>query len=102
MAKNEFDKLMSVGIDICKDVFHLVGFDRDGQRVLGKKIKRMALIPDTGMSPAHLTCLCAGRLVPVKSGPNASSQVGSRGYLPHQWTCVSPRTCRAFEGDVRD
>lgn len=43
-AKNGFDKLMSVGIDIGKDVFHLVGFDYDGQLVLRKKIKRMALI----------------------------------------------------------
>ena len=32
MAKNDFDELMSVGVDIGKDVFHLVGFDRDGQR----------------------------------------------------------------------
>ena len=27
MAKTEFDELMSVGIDIGKDTFHLVGFD---------------------------------------------------------------------------
>jgi len=44
MAKIDFDELMSVGIDIGKDVFHLVGFDYDGQRVLRKKIKRMALV----------------------------------------------------------
>jgi transposase len=44
MAKNGFDKLMSVGIDIGKDIFHLVGFDYDSQLVLRKKIKRMALI----------------------------------------------------------
>jgi len=44
MVKNDFDELMSVGIDIGKDDFHLVGFDRDGQLVLRKKIKRMALI----------------------------------------------------------
>jgi len=25
MAKNDFDELMSVGVDIGKDVFHLVG-----------------------------------------------------------------------------
>jgi hypothetical protein len=29
MAKNIFDELMSVGVDIGKDVFHLVGFDRN-------------------------------------------------------------------------
>jgi hypothetical protein len=44
MAKNDFDELMSVGVDISKDVFHLIGFDKEGQLVLGKKIKRMALI----------------------------------------------------------
>ena len=44
MAKNDFDELMSVGVDIGKDVFHLVGFDKDGQLVLRKKIKRMALV----------------------------------------------------------
>ena len=44
MAKNDFDELMSVGVDIGKDVFHLVGFNKEGQLVLRKKIKRMALI----------------------------------------------------------
>ena len=33
IAKVEFDDLMSVGIDICKGTFHIVGFDHDGQRV---------------------------------------------------------------------
>lgn len=33
-----------IGIDIGKDVFHLVGFDRDGNLVLRKKIKRLALV----------------------------------------------------------
>ena len=44
MAKNDFDELMSVGVDIGKDVFHLVGFDKEGRLVLRKKIKRMALV----------------------------------------------------------
>ena len=44
MAKNDFDELMSVGVDIGKDVFHLVGFNKEGQLVLRKKIKRMALV----------------------------------------------------------
>lgn len=35
---------MSVGVDIGKDVFHLVGFDYDGQLVRRKKIKRLALV----------------------------------------------------------
>ncbi|AML53344.1 IS110 family transposase [Falsihalocynthiibacter arcticus] len=39
----KIEALMSVGIDIGKDVFHLVGFDPDGNVVVRKKIKRMAL-----------------------------------------------------------
>jgi transposase len=44
MAKVEFDDLMSFGIDIDKDIFHIAGFDHDGQRVLRKQIKRLALV----------------------------------------------------------
>ena len=33
-----------IGIDIGKDVFHLVGFDAGGKVVLRKKIKRLALV----------------------------------------------------------
>ncbi len=44
MAKNQIDELMSVGVDIGKDTFHLVGFDREGQLVLRKKFKRLALV----------------------------------------------------------
>jgi transposase len=44
MAKNKIDELMSVGIDIGKDTFHLVGFDPAGQLVLRKKIKRLELV----------------------------------------------------------
>jgi len=34
----------SIGIDIGKDVFHLVGFDLEGRLVLRKKIKRLSLV----------------------------------------------------------
>ena len=43
MTKNDIDGLMSVGIDIGKDTFHLVGFNHEGELVLRKKIKRLAL-----------------------------------------------------------
>jgi len=36
-------ELMSIGIDIGKDVFHVVGFDAAGEIVLRRKIKRLAL-----------------------------------------------------------
>ena len=41
--ETKIEALMSVGIDIGKDVFHLVGFDPDGNVVVRKKIKRLAL-----------------------------------------------------------
>ncbi|MGI9436243.1 MAG: IS110 family transposase, partial [Geminicoccaceae bacterium] len=45
-TKSEAPSQMSViGIDIGKDVFHLVGFDADGKIVLRKKIRRLALVP---------------------------------------------------------
>ena len=37
-------KFSSVGIDIGKDVFHLVGFDENGEIILRRKIKRLALV----------------------------------------------------------
>lgn len=41
--QGSFEDLAVIGVDIGKDVFHLVGFDRTGQVVLRKKIKRLAL-----------------------------------------------------------
>ena len=37
-------RFASIGVDIGKDVLHLVGFDHSGQIVLRRKIKRLALI----------------------------------------------------------
>jgi hypothetical protein len=37
-------ELASIGIDIGKDVFHLVGFSVDGQIAFRRKIKRLALV----------------------------------------------------------
>lgn len=39
----DIDGIVVIGVDIGKDTFHLVGFDHAGQRVLRKKIKRLAL-----------------------------------------------------------
>jgi transposase len=40
----ELQAFSSIGIDIGKDVFHLVGFDSSGKVVLRRKIKRLALV----------------------------------------------------------
>jgi len=37
---------VGIGIDIGKDVFHLVGFDLDGNIVLRRKIRRSALVTE--------------------------------------------------------
>jgi transposase len=36
--------LASIGVDIGKDVFHIVGFDADGKIAFRRKIKRLALV----------------------------------------------------------
>jgi transposase len=36
--------LASIGVDIGKEVFHLVGFGTDGKIAFRRKIKRLALI----------------------------------------------------------
>ena len=55
--------LASVGIDIGKDVFHLVGFNPDGKITLRRKIKRLALVSEFENLPACIVgmeaCLSA-------------------------------------------
>ncbi len=62
-AKHKTLALASIGIDIGKDVFHLVGFDADGQIVLRRKIKRLALVSEFKKLPACIVgmeaCLSA-------------------------------------------
>ena len=41
----------SVGIDIGKEIFHLVGFDFDGKIVLRRKIRRLALVSELEKLP---------------------------------------------------
>ena len=42
-SKTNQPSFSSIGIDIGKDVFHIVAFDRDGKIALRKKIKRLEL-----------------------------------------------------------
>lgn len=55
--------LASIGIDIGKDVFHLVGFGTDGKIAFRRKIKRLALIETFRRLPASVVgmeaCLSA-------------------------------------------
>ena len=45
-SKRIIPVLSSIGIDIGKDVFHLVGFDPVGNLVLRRKIKRLSLVSE--------------------------------------------------------
>ena len=36
-------RLSSIGVDIGKDVFHIVGFDPNGKIVVRRKFKRLSL-----------------------------------------------------------
>ena len=42
-SNKKLTELSVIGVDIGKDVFHLVGFNPDGKIVLRRKIKRLAL-----------------------------------------------------------
>ena len=42
-TQNTTPVLTTIGVDIGKDVFHIVGFDADGKIALRRKIKRLAL-----------------------------------------------------------
>jgi len=66
MAKHSEDDtltLASIGIDIGKDVFHIVGFDLDGNVVLRRHIKRLALVAEFKNLPPSIVgmeaCLSA-------------------------------------------
>jgi transposase len=43
-TQNAAPILTAIGVDIGKDVFHIVGFDADGKIALRRKIKRLALV----------------------------------------------------------
>ena len=55
--------LASIGIDIGKEVFHIVGFDLDGKIVLRRKIKRLSLVTEFKKLPPSIVgmeaCLSA-------------------------------------------
>lgn len=56
-SKPKITALLSIGIDIGKDVFHLVGFDPTGTLVLRRKIKRLALVKEFEKLPACIVAM---------------------------------------------
>jgi hypothetical protein len=51
--------LASIGIDIGKEVFHVVGFGTDGKIAFRRKIKRLALVETFKRLPLNIVCQSA-------------------------------------------
>ncbi len=79
----------SIGIDIGKEVFHIVGFSTDGRIAFRRKIKRLALVEIFKKLPsqkglakfrwivtASLSQTLSARLSPRKSNPVGGIQAG--------------------------
>ena len=62
MAKHDFKEPLSLVIDVDKDVFLLIDFDRDGQLVMRKMIKRLAPVATFEQLPR-----CAVKMEPCLS-----------------------------------
>ena len=43
-SRHSIPAFSSIGVDIGKDVFHLIGFDQEGRIILRRKIKRLGLV----------------------------------------------------------
>ncbi len=73
----------SIGVDIGKDVFHIVGFSLDGKIALRKKIKRLALEQEFqklapallgwrhASAPTSSAVCCAGSATSLGSSPRS-------------------------------
>ena len=51
-SKSAIPELASIGMDIGKDVFHIIGFDLDGKIVLRRKFKRLSLMSEFQKLPS--------------------------------------------------
>lgn len=70
-------ELSSIGVDIGKDVFHIVGFDRDGNVVLRRKFKRLALTKEFEKLPR-----CIVGMEACLSAHFVSRQLRALGFNP--------------------
>jgi hypothetical protein len=77
--------LSSIGIDIGKDVFHLVGFDSKGKIILRKKIKRLAPAETFKKIPPCIVGMeaCLARISSAGAFRVTPSQYKENGALSH-------------------
>ena len=87
-SQQKISALSSIGIDIGKDVFHLVGFGINGQIALRRQIKRLALIREFKKLPP-----CIVGMEPTRQGrSNRPSRAKQKPPSPP--TCSNPHSAR--------
>ena len=73
-------ELSVVGIDIGKDVFHIIGFDPSGTIVLRRKIKRLALVATFERLPRCIVgleaCLSVARILSAARCASSALSLG--------------------------
>jgi transposase len=72
--------LASIGIDIGKEVFHLVGFGTDGKIAFRRKIKRLALIETFKKLPPCVVGMEACLSATSSAAPCASSAMNRASF----------------------
>jgi hypothetical protein len=58
----------SIGIDIGKDVFHVVGFGKEGKIAFRRKIKRLAILETFGKLPLSVIGMEASSAPTLSAG----------------------------------
>ena len=83
--------LASIGVDIGKEVFHLVGFGTDGKIAFRRKIKRLALIETFRKLPP-----CIVGMEACLSAHFVSRALRKLGHEPRicRWRCNLPHKWR--------
>jgi transposase len=79
LTDDEALNFTSIGIDIGKDVFHLVGFDPSGQIALRRKIRRLDLAKEYDKLPPCVVgmeaCLCTHFVSRTLRGPGFEPRI---------------------------
>jgi hypothetical protein len=94
--------LASIGIDIGKEVFHVVGFDADGKIAFRRKIKRLALVETFKRLPPSTVgmeaCLSA-HFVPL-SKSSLPVRSAAKTNRPARPDCTLPELLRLGHGEI--
>ena len=91
----------SIGIDIGKEIFHVVGFDAAGKVILRKKFKRLALEREFEKLPPSIVGLAVPRQIAYRQAAThlrATSEPHHRGPESYRAAqgCLTQRALRDF------